>query len=1134
MRSSFAKASEDREGEKVRADLTDNFITAMQAAARSPRLLAVFHFNKAGDIYISDQALGAADGLDDEYDALVEDWGDLVDSGDPMDPYTSEIRQMTITLWDGGTTPFSNYFLEEDPENILVDVYQWFTGLAEADKALIDTFVCQDPIESDEVSRLLRIDLVSLPMRYDAPLGDVLRKADWPNARESDLGKYIPLVIGTPNGYFPMLCAKTAPKATLNGSILAGSMTVTAYEDLDEEAFSATGAIQIGAERMTYSSRSSSAFNISQRGADGTTAVEHLDREEIQQHITDFTYLVSRGPISAIPGVHVAGIPAPASIYTSYPALNPARIVFSEKPYAISYAKGSTFLEMQFDAVNEAANNALQPYWAFDEAAKTSAARISESNTLLAIQQKTVNPDRGQIVKAYLAVEHWEDGAALQHDRAKVSIVGVGDLGYLSRPNDYDDLTLDAEVDIDHGHSHVISGEHTHVFSDPNYQTDEDPHAHASSGLSSTTRRHANQQVSFALNVDDIKSCTVQGPSSYDIAVLHFKTSPNYGCRFRIGGGAWTYGGSGDSFIAISPPAGTITISFMRKEGWGGSGTMVAYEIYVDYTTGTSVQPAYTGVGLLKLDSGSSADNTDKDLADVDDLATSNVSLEVNESGLPTRTVVNLFDITNYVNFDWGWFTDKEIRVEYEGTVDNKTVFVLHAFFDIEFRKEERIFSDEVTVKVVGLIDDGDGTYTGTAYAVITRPGHVRKYALMACGGLASDKINIASFSAAGSRYATEGYTFNGVLPGDMTVREAEVKLARQCRSRFFWDAGGAFIKFRELHADWSIDKTLTQASADIRLKGMEHRRKNVMDIINRIDLHYNRDWTNSDTGVDGYKAVAPAQNNESISGHGIKENQDQFMFDLVTDSTMAQDLADFYKEDGKPSQFYTIEAFLPYFDLQKEDHLRLTHDFKTLKKAAMRIASIERIFGSGKLKRMNLLRIVAESWYRLIQVAKQDQVKVADILNIEMVMGLDFTTGVGVSDTINFGFNHTESVSVADALAIIVTWVITATETVTCTDSLAAHMEIALGDTVKVNEFLDTLIGSGYGMGGYGTSQYGAMNFLDANPQDFVGVVDELVATLNAVFSDTVTCTDALIFSSGYGAPWADGDGYGETPYGG
>ena len=204
-----------------------------------------------------------------------------------------------------------------------------------------------------------------------------------------------------------------------------------------------------------------------------------------------------------------------------------------------------------------------------------------------------------------------------------------------------------------------------------------------------------------------------------------------------------------------------------------------------------------------------------------------------------------------------------------------------------------------------------------------------------------------------------------------------------------------------------------------------------------------------------------------------------------------------------------------------------------SLNKAAMRIASIERIFGSGKIKRMNLLRIVAEAWYRLIKVAKQDSVKIADILNIEMIMGLDITTGVGVSDTINFGFNHTESVSVADALAIIVTWAITATETVTCTDSLAAHMEIALGDTVKVNEFLDTLIGSGYGMGGYGTSPYGSMDFLDANPQEFVGVLDELVATLNAVFADTVTCTDALIFSSGYGAPWADGDGYGETPYG-
>ena len=104
----------------MRSDLTTDFITAKNAASRSPRQWAVFHFPVAGDVYISDQALGAAEGLSFEAAALVEDWGTLADmaGGDPSDKGASEIRQLTLTIWNGGTNPFSDYFLKEDPEEL--------------------------------------------------------------------------------------------------------------------------------------------------------------------------------------------------------------------------------------------------------------------------------------------------------------------------------------------------------------------------------------------------------------------------------------------------------------------------------------------------------------------------------------------------------------------------------------------------------------------------------------------------------------------------------------------------------------------------------------------------------------------------------------------------------------------------------------------------------------------------------------------------------------------------------------------------------------------------------------------------------------------------------------------------------
>lgn len=1108
----------------------------MQATGRSPRLLAHFHFNKAGTKYISDQALGAADGLDNEYSALVEDWGDLIGAGDPLNPYSSDIRQMTITLWNGGDTPFSDYFLEEDPENILVDIYQWFTGLTQADAALIDTFVCQDPIACTEASRLLTIDLVSLPMRYDAPCGDVIKSADWPNAADADIGKYIPIVLGDA-GYVTTLNVRTAPKARLYGSILEATLSITAYEDLDEEGFSQAGTLQIGTERMTYTSRTESTFIISQRGADGTKAVEHLNQEEIQQHVTDFTYLIGRGPIGSIGNVKVAGLIAPTSIYTAYTAHNPARVVFTEKPYANQYSSGSTFLEMQFDAVNLAVNTAIQPFWAYDEAAVASAARINASYPLLALQQITENPDRGEIVKCYLAIEHWESTAALAHDRVKVSVQGVATLGYLERPEDYDDLALDAEVDIDHGHTHSISGEHTHTFVNPAYTANESPHAHAGGG-SSQVRMHSTSQVSLRCN-GEIKSTTIPNcPTDWVGATLHF-THPSGAPALSFSyTGIYTQflQGAAETTVQINPSKyDTITVYFSRVQADFGGLTTNVYDIYIDFLLDSTIQPAVTGVAIANVSGGSSVNNSDKAVTDVNALATDNVSVSFTTLDIAQRSKVELFDITEYVNYDWDWFTGKEVRVEYEGSVDSQTVYILHMFFDIEYRRVERIFSDDVTVEVTsGLIDDSDGTYTGTPDAEISRPDRVRKYLLMNRGGLSNDKIDTTSHAAAGARYVTEDYAFRGVLEGDLSVREAEMKIARESRTRFFWDAGKACAKFRESHADWSIDETLTQASSALRIKGMSMQRKNVADIINRINLYYYRDWSSTATGIDAYASVSSTQNNESIYLHGIREKPDKFMFDLIRDADMAADLAAFYLEDGKPSQFYTIEAFLPHMDLQKEDYIRLTHDFMSLSKAAMRIAEIERQFGSGKLKRMNLLRIVAESWYRLLKVAKQDTIRVADLLHISFLFADEIIDDVRVADLLNYGFNFDETISVDEALAIVTTWVIAETETITVSESLAASMNIGISDTVKIQEvYFDVNVGKGFGLGGFGTVPFGSLYEHDSVLDEFVATADTLVAVMSMVLSDTVTCTDELLFSSGFGSPWSEGEGFGAEPFG-
>ena len=84
---------------------------ALSGKARSPRQLLEINFPNSGTVYISDQRLGAADGLANEYLPLVEDWGSLPFAvGDAMVRDHGLIRQCSITFWNGGSTqgPISN------------------------------------------------------------------------------------------------------------------------------------------------------------------------------------------------------------------------------------------------------------------------------------------------------------------------------------------------------------------------------------------------------------------------------------------------------------------------------------------------------------------------------------------------------------------------------------------------------------------------------------------------------------------------------------------------------------------------------------------------------------------------------------------------------------------------------------------------------------------------------------------------------------------------------------------------------------------------------------------------------------------------------------------------------------------
>lgn len=1125
----------------MRTDLTSAFQNELDRPGRAPVQLLAFYFPISGTVRVSDRALGPADGLSDSWQALVEDWGTLEDISDSNDPaeITIEARQMTVTLLNRGAAPFSNYFLKEDPEGVPVELFQWFVGLTEADKVLIDRFVVADPIRFSERGRLVSLDLVSDVVNMDATCGRLLSAADWPNAKTDDVGKAIDLPFGSV-GRLPTLCAKTAPAASLTGSILSNTLTIPANEDLDALGFSAAGTIQIEEEMIRYGSRTASAFNAIQRGY-LSTAAEHLDRADIVELIEDHIYILGAGPVQSIAAVKVGGYPAPAGIYTTDAAADPARILFDQKPYAFRFAAGSTFLEMQFDAIG-AGNTAFQAYKAYDAGDDATAARIDKDHRVLSLKQATVNPDRGAIVRAYLAVEHWES-APIVNDFAEVWVEGIGVVGRLSRASTEEGIAIDAEVDIDHGHSHAIGGEHSHAFYDPILQTDETPHTHLtqSSGMTSTYLPPTADQ-SFTLKAPyepnwqgEIKTVFFSNlPGYWAGAVLKFKCNTG-GTRLYVAGRAVADGERSINIGERTSGSTSYTVRFIAY----GDGVYYAqanvWDVHLDITEDTVVIEAQTGASTQVAISGRNENtSSDKKNNDVQNLAADNVPVAFNVTDASTRSHVNLFDLTTFVNFDWSWFNDRDIKITYTGSIDDKSIYILHCFFDVEYRARERFFSDDVTAEVMGLIDDAAGACTGTPGALITRPDQVLKKLLFLSESFDPGRIDSASFAIAATRLDAKGYGIDGVIRGSETIKEAIKRLAFQSRIRPFWSAGFLKLAFVEALEDWAEENPIT--AEDYQLNSIAVERQPIGSVVNQVDLFYARDWTNEEDGPAGYDSSTRASNTLSIARFGIRNDPGRFLLDLVRSSAMAADLAAFYAQRcATPSAFYRINAYLAKFALEKEDKITLSGDWNKLRKAKMRVLGMTRAFGSGKNRSINLFQLLLECLrYILIEHGETDTVRALDALDVSIGKEGEFSEAVAMLDTLAAGIGPAlaDTIGIEDTLDLTQFFATQNDEAITLSDDLTIGIGIGIQDTAKVLDDVDGWRQYGFGGGQFGIVGFGGWIVWHNRAPDEVAVFDKLsIDHVPGSFGEEITIADSLYLHSGFGCPI--GFGFGLTPFG-
>jgi len=1105
----------------MRTDLTTAFALAKNAASRKPRQLLVFQFPIAGNVYVSDQEITLGGKT---YLPLVEDWGRLEDAAGAEDEFSSEVRQMAVTLWNGGSKPFSGYFLQEDPENVEVLLYQWFAGLADADKLLLDRFVVQDPIKFDERSRLLTLDLVSVNMRYTGRCGPTVTTDLWPYALSEHVGRAIPMIFGSA-GECPTLCLKTPPRATLKGSIAKTSTTIECNESLAQ--FPAWGRLQIEDEKIQYSSRSDKIFYVSVRGWDGTEKGSHPDNCEVFQYITDHTYTVGQAPITSITNVKVAGHPAPAGTYRinlsgSYPG-----IIFNQKPYSYQFAATAVTMEMYKFSVNYFMNSAYQPHWAYDEDKTSSSAMITEAYPTLALHTVAdIGPDPGLVVTAYLVVHHWETNRYF-NDYAEVWIEGIGVVGRLARPSADDVPDIEAEVDIDHPHGSKDPGlgtadpQHPHNTGATAGRTANGTPADFSHGISSNGAYGTVKETYVWFNglepealssMISFNVSTVRGGGTARIDFIELITE--FGGTIVL-----------DNFDPLTGAAGNITIS---GGGWGYISNPQNYWVKVRtalYVNNSNITvyyrtPVISYAARVKTVASNltGVNSYISQPGQVNDLATENRSIAFLAKSTPSRTIIDRFDISDFISPSWSWFANRNIEIRYKNVhSESVKIFIPWVTFEIEYRKREKVYSDEVTATVVG---EGWKRPDGVIYALFSKAGSL-------------SFIDWPSFNACAAWYAANSYGIDGVIDGDLTVQEAIKKVCRQSRSRLFWSGGRAKLAIRRTAIQQSVVKEL--GPANYQLRSITATRQSVQDLVNRVELFYRIDRFAEDKQ---YQSVVVRQDQQSISLHGRRERPDDFLFDLVRSDAMAASLANYYVTVGAwPSTFYEFNAYLEQIELEKEDVIALTSGgFHKMRGVPMVLRSVNRAFGSGKSKRINHLRLVGECLrYILLEHTIDDTVLIFDSLNVNIGKSGDLSENMLCGDELFIvsGTGLADEQMIEDELAVVWSIAPLLQDTVPIEDAVGMDWACKLEDTINIIDQLDAKFAIGFGSGQFGLVPFGSVVDWYQSAVDETYLSDEYHAHMGVNLADQVSLDDLLAASTGFGSPGTIADGFGNVPLG-
>jgi len=266
---------------------------------------------------------------------------------------------------------------------------------------------------------------------------------------------------------------------------------------------------------------------------------------------------------------------------------------------------------------------------------------------------------------------------------------------------------------------------------------------------------------------------------------------------------------------------------------------------------------------------------------------------------------------------------------------------------------------DLVTANIGGYRDDGSGTYTGTPDALIERCDHVFKHIWCEILGAPSEDIDAASFADAGTFYAANSYAFSLLITKPVRAEDLCMRMALQCRSRFFVSpAGKARLIVRET-SRYSSHKVLKN---EIKRDSISVERSAFEDLINYFNICYDRDHSAENNIAQNYAANKTFSDATSISRYGQQEwtgSADVFLFDAVASESMVSHvgafLLDYHKAVRKMPQ---LSVFLDNCEIEPGDIITVNHDLDAMIDFGVEVLKIIHSMGSARSNTIDHLQI--------------------------------------------------------------------------------------------------------------------------------------------------------------------------------